>query len=270
MKKSTILSAALIAATLATLAGCDSTGTSEQTETLPYKITKVAPEGTYITTITYTPNSFSQEKETTTLNGQPFSERSAFKAENSGSSYVLTSYSGGATSYEKIVSAYGYFYYNTYYETKKEVFTLASATDATGTLKESLETSYTDNTANIKEVIHKVGGTEVMRQYDYDYTYFTNYSANPYYTYMKVENGGEPVKMCYYVTQLSYNGVTGGYSVDEYTIYKGWVDSSDTGKGTVVESCSDYENTMKVLNEETGVLESTDYTVDYATITVRH
>lgn len=276
MMKRTIIVSAAFAATLATLAGCNTGGGSyEQTFSCPYEITEKGPDGTYVTKITYKLNSINTDKEVKTLDDVLFSESTNFTAVGSNpASYTQTTYEGGATTRKKMVTTYGLYYNGFYYETKNEAFLLASESDTKGNLVESVETKYAENSTKPNELIHMKDGVVVLRNYDYDYTN-ASLSSNPYYTYKQSVNGGEPTNMCFYIIKLSYDryGNVTGYS--EYEIYKGWVDTAN--RGTLVESRSEYsfpdmteKYTMKYLNEETGVLETTNVTREYVDITVRN
>jgi len=272
MKNTAILSTAAAVAMLAALAGCNPTGSSTQNYTLPYKVTEVGPGGTYVTEITRKANSTETEKETRTLNNMPFYEKSDYKLESVGYSYIQTNYDGPSATYQKVLVSSSY--YNLV--SKVEIFDLASPTDTPGTLVESTETKYFDGTSDISEIIQKKNGVEVLRNFNYDYTNFSqSYSStNPYFTYERSVNGGASEKMCYYGTKTAYDYVEQRNVVTEYEVYRGWVDTNS--KGTMIESLSGYsspsststKHTVKKLNETTGVLESTEVTTDYTTVTV--
>jgi len=272
MKNTAILSTAAAVAMLAALAGCNPTGSTTQNIPMISKITEKGPNGTYVTEVTYKPNSTETLKEVKTLDGVPVYDKTDFMWESSTThKYLQTNYNGSEATYQKVLSTIGY--YN--YVTKVEIFDLASPTDATGTLVESTETKYVDGTTNISEIVQKKNGVEVSRKYDYDYAYFSpSYSTtNPYFTYKQSVNGGAPTVMCYYATKLMYDYSVQRDTVVEYEVYKNWVDTSN--KGTLVESQTGYTSTntsltitIKRLNETTGTMESTDVTTDYVTVTV--
>jgi len=270
MKKTAIVLSATLVAALATLAGCNPTGSSEVTYPMPYKISEVVDtEGTYVTTFTYAPNTFQTSKESKTLNGAPYSEKSGYTYSGYNYSYVLTSYKSGGTTYERIAYEMG-----SSTETLS-TSTLASATDTSGgTLTNKVVTTYT----NLKptEVVQTDGsGTVTLRNFDYNYDNYVYGASAAYYTYKQSVAGGAPVTMCFVNKKPSYNQayeITGAY---EYEIYKNWV--SATSQGTLVESKTEYKAsglaetyTVKQLDETTGTWKTTKVSGDYENITVRN
>lgn len=265
MKRTTILFSAALAAAIATLAGCNPTGSSEQTIPMARKVTEVRGGKTYITEFTYKPNSVDHENEVQTLNGVPVYERT-YTGTYDNNSYVQTNYGeGGEKTYQRstpVVNGN---------KLTVSIYAISSESDtSTGTLVESVETTYIDGTRNYSEAIHTRGGTVVSRDFDFDYTNFKTGVQYPYYTYKRSEEGGEPVTMCFYGNKLNIYG-----EFLEYTIYKNWVDA--TTKGDVVESKTEYSAegstdsyTMKTINKDTGLLETTKVTTDYINITVRY